>query len=382
MRMSLELEVVSSITACETLKPEWEQLLCSCPDATVFSTFEWIKANLLAFDNSDTSVLVFRHSPSALAAVIPLVLRRGRRYFRTRTWLEFAGLPYADYGSCLVRPGWEAPVAGKLVEFWCSTAASWNGIFLDRFKAGAAFVGQLASAARSHGLPTAVRETGHLRQLTKQEFEAEGPRGHYSSKSLRKSRNRLLEQGDIRFEVYDRAEQILERLEMFFTWHVERFTARGLRSPLADPQHRGFYRQVVKELAPRGQIWLSVLNCGGAPVAMRFSPLFEGTLHLYSTCFSEAFARYSPSMLQLEMLLEHAFQSGIFCVDFGIGESPQKQYARAGVTQSLATLEIYRERLASFDGRFYQAAERARARSRLISSAGRLFRRLFPYSVR
>jgi CelD/BcsL family acetyltransferase involved in cellulose biosynthesis len=379
--MSVELEVISSIAACEPLKPEWEQLLCSCPEATVFNTFAWIKANLLAFPNSDTWVLAFRHSSSALAAVIPLVVRRGRRYFRERRWMEFAGLPYADYGSCLVRPGWESPVAESLVGFWRSKADSWDGIYLDRFKAGAPFLGHLASAARNHGLTTTVRETDHIRQLTKQQFAAEGPRSH-SSKSLRKSRNRLSERGDISFEVYDSADPILERMEMFFAWHVERFAAKGLRSPLADPQHRGFYRHIVEELAPQRQIWLSVLACGGEPIAMRFSPLFDGTLHLYSTCFNEAFASYSPSMLQLEMLLKHAFQSGIACVDFGIGESPQKEYAGAGVRQTLATIEIYRERMSPLEARFYQAAEQTRSRSRLIPSAGKLFRRLFPYNVR
>jgi CelD/BcsL family acetyltransferase involved in cellulose biosynthesis len=195
-----------------------------------------------------------------------------------------------------------------------------------------------------------------------------------------KSRRRLLERGDISFEVYEHAGQILERLETFFAWHVERFAAKGLRSPLADPQHRGFYRHIVEELAPQGQIWLSVLHCGGGPIAMKLSPLLDGTLHLYSTCFSEAFARYSPSMLQLEMLLEYAFRSGIACVDFGIGESPQKEFASAGVR--LSSLEIYRDRMSSLEGRFYQVADRARSRSRLIPWAGRLFRRLFPYNVR
>jgi len=376
--MSLELEVIPSITGCDSLKREWEQLLRSCPQATVFNTFAWIKANLLAFPNSDAWVLAFRDSPSALVAVLPLVMRRGRRYFRMRRWVEFAGLPYADYGSCLVRPGWEAPVAESLVGFLSSKASSWDGIYLDRFQAGAPFLGPLASAARNHGLLATVRETDYVCRLTKQEFAD----GRSSSHSLRKSRNRLLERGEITFEVYDRAEPILERLETFSTWHVERFSAKGLQSPLADPQHRTFYRHMVEELAPQGQIWLSVLTCGGAAIAMRLSPLWGGTLHLYSTCFSEAFARYSPSMLQLEMLLEHAFQSGMECVDFGIGESPQKEYASAGVRHNLATVEIYRDRMSSLEGRFYQAAEHARSRSRLVPWAGKLFRRFFPYNVR
>jgi CelD/BcsL family acetyltransferase involved in cellulose biosynthesis len=380
--MPLELEVIPSITACESLRTEWEQLLGSCPQATVFDSFAWVKANLLAFPNRDTWVLAFHDSDSALAAVIPLVVRCGRRYFLTRRWVEFAGLPYADYGSCLVRPGWEAPVAESLIKFCLSKAASWDGICLERFKTGAPFLGHIACAARNHGLAASVRETDQVRRLTKQEFLAEGQGGRHSSKSLRKSRNRLLQQGEIGFEVYDRAEVILECLETFFAWHVTRFAAKGLRSPLLDPQHRAFYRHIVEELAPQRQIWLSALTCGGPAIAMRVSPLFDGTLHLYSTCFNEAFASCSPSMLQLEMLLDHAFHSGIACVDFGIGESPQKEYASAGVRQTLATLEIYRDKMPSVEGRLYQAAKRTQLRSRLVPWAGKLFRRLFPYNVR
>ena len=380
--MGLQLEVISSIGSCESVRPEWEQLLCSCPHATVFDSFGWIRANLLAFPNSDTWILAFRHSDSALAAVIPLVVRRGRRYFQGRRWVEFAGLPYADYGSCLVSPGSEAAVAESLVGFWCSKAASWDGIYLDRFKADAPFLDHVASAARRRGLPTTVRETDHIRQLTKQEFVAAGPRAGHSGKSLTKARKRLQERGQIGFEVYDRTELILGHLETFFSWHAERFAARGLRSPLSDPLHRAFYRHIVEELAPQRQIWLSILSCGGSAIAMRFSPLFDGTLHLYSTCFNEAFAKYSPSMLQLEMLLEHAFQAGIACVDFGIGESPQKEYASAGVRQTVASVEIYRERMSSLEGRIYQAAQETRSRSSLVLRAGKLFRRFFPYDVR
>ncbi|MGD0214824.1 MAG: GNAT family N-acetyltransferase [Terriglobales bacterium] len=380
--MSLELEVIPSIAACETLKPEWVQLHSSCPQATVFNTFGWIKANLLAFPNRETWILVFRQSSSSLAAVVPLVVRGGRRYFRERRWVEFAGQPYADYDSCLVRPGHEAAVAESLVGFWVSKAASWDGIFLDRFKACAPFVASLASAAKSHGLSTTVRESEHIRRLTREEFGAEGLRSGHASKSLRKARNRLQERGDVRFEVYGHAAQIHERLEMFFTWHVERFAAKGQLSPLADPQHRDFYRRIVEELAPLGHVWLSVLSCGDVAIAMKLTPLFAGTLHLYSTCFNEAFARYSPSMLQLELLLEHAFRSGISCVDFGIGESPQKDYASADIDHTLTTLEIYRERISPLEGRLYQAAGQARSQSRLIPWAGRLFRRFFPYNVR
>lgn len=381
--MSVKLEVFESIAACESLKQEWEQLLCSSPEATVFDSFGWVKANLLAFQkqpNNDAWILAVRALDSSLVAVIPLVMRHGRRYARERRWVEFAGQPFADYGSCLVRPDAEAGVADSLVEFCVSKASDWDGIFLDRLRAATPFLKQISFAARNRGLAMNARETGQIRRLSKQKY-AENSTAH-SGKSLRKARARLSEQGAIDFEVYAQAGPILERLEMFFTWHVERFAVKGLRSPLADPQHCAFYRHIVNELAPHGRIWLSVLTCAGRPIAMRFSPVFGGTLHLYSTCFDEAFAKCSPSMLHLEALLDHAFRSGIMYVDFGLGESPQKELAGQSDSVSLAALEIYGGKMAALEGRSYQAVEQIKSRSRLIARTGKLLRRIFPYDVR
>ncbi|MGC2245223.1 MAG: GNAT family N-acetyltransferase [Terriglobales bacterium] len=387
--MSAELDVIPSLDGCEALKAEWEELLCACPQATVFDTLGWLKANLWAFQNpasqntlaeGDTWVLAFRTPNSLLVAVIPLIVRRGRRYLRERRWMEFASQPYADYGSCLVRPGSEESVAQGLIEFCASNAAVWDGVYLDRLKADDPLLGHISLAARKSGLAASVRESGRIRQLTKQEFAAES--FAHASKSLRKARSRLSEHGEVAFTVSTGVEPILQRLETFFAWHAERFAAKGIRSPLADPRHRAFYRHIVEELAPQERIWLSVLTCAGRPVAMRFSPVFNDTLHLYSTCFDAEFARFSPSMLHLESLLVYSFRSGIACVDFGLGESPQKELAGESDRQTLATLEIYHGKMAALEAGSYQAVEHMKERSPLVARTGKLLRRVFPYDVR
>jgi hypothetical protein len=87
-------------------------------------------------------------------------------------------------------------------------------------------------------------------------------------------------------------------------------------------------------------------------------------------------------MLHLETLLEYPFRSGITCVDFGLGESPQKEFAGESADQTLVALEIFQGRMGSLESRSYQAVERMRSRSRLVAQTGRLLRRVFPYDVR
>ncbi|MGB9198121.1 MAG: GNAT family N-acetyltransferase [Terriglobales bacterium] len=379
--MRVELKVISGAADAGALEREWEELLCACPRATVFDSLGWARANLRAFPNHDSWILTFREPDSYLVGVIPLVARRGRRYLRERRWMEFAGQPYADYASCPVRPGWEAAVAERLAEFCRSKADDWDGVYLDRLSADSAFLACISSAMKKGGLLANVREAGKIRLLNAQEHEANADGKERTGRSLRKARTRMAEQGELTFDVFTQRGAIADRLERFFDWHVARFAARGLRSPLADASHREFYRQIVDELAPKERIWLSVLACGARPVAMRFSPVFNGTVHLYSTCFDAAFAKCSPSMVHLEMLLEHAFRSGMRCVDFGLGESPQKEFAGSG-SQTVSAVEVYSSRTALLEQRCYHAAERLRSRLPVAARLGKLLRRAFPYDVR
>jgi CelD/BcsL family acetyltransferase involved in cellulose biosynthesis len=379
--MTIQREVISSIASAEAFKEDWERLLCICPQATVFDSFGWVQANLAAFPNSQTSILLLRELGAGLLGVIPLVVRRGRRYLRERRWIEFAGQPYADYASCLVLPGAENAVACELIDFCASTAADWDGVFLDRFRADSTFVDCVSAAATKRRFAAVTGEDGRIRRLTKLDYENNSA-GDASSKSLKKARTRLAEHGAVSFEIFSHPDQIAPRLNTFFDWHVTRFAAKGLRSPLAEAPHREFYRQMVALLAPQERIWLSVLSSAAQPVAMRLSPVFNRTVHLYSTCFDASFSKYSPSMLHLQMLLEHAFRSGIDCIDFGLGESPQKDFAGHGNSQPLVTLEIYKDKLALLEQQSYQTAERVRSRSQIAARAGKALRRIFPYDVR
>jgi len=290
--------------------------------------------------------------------------------------LEFAAQPYADYGASLVRRGLEGAVVEKFLEYLSSSKEHWDAVHLDKMMPGDPFVQGLLTASHQRHVPTTAHTTQQVRRLMKQSYAAQG-----TSRSLDKALKRLAAQGILHLDVYTRPEEIEPRLDGFFHLHEERFSAKGLRSPLADSRHRNFYRNIVRGLAPKGFVWLSSLTCGTTPVAMRFSFLRGRTLHLYSTCFAGAFARYSPSMLQLRMLLNHAFSNGVEIVDFGVGESPHKEHSGVTVEQALLEVELYSGQIPRLESDLFHAAQRARSNSVQVQRVGKLLRRLFPYEM-
>jgi CelD/BcsL family acetyltransferase involved in cellulose biosynthesis len=378
--MTIDRRVLKSVSECEDLRQEWRGLFAKCRPVTPFHTYEWTKANLCTFGNEGVRVLVFSEGRAGVIAILPLVLRRGRRYLGIRSWLEFAGLPHADYAGVLVRTGYELPVAQSFLEFLESVDATWEGVSLDKLREDDEFLRSLLPAARERGWRVTSRRAASVKCLSKSEDLGGNSQGG-KSKSLERSKKLLALGGDLRFQVYERKEAILEQLPTFVRLHMARFAAKGLQSSFASPRHVNFYRRFITECAPEGYIWLSRLSCGQIPVAMRLSLRSGETLHLYATCFAQEFAKYSPSVLQLGMLLEYAFEHGVTTVDFGIGESSHKQQAGATLQQQLVQVELYSNRVPWIESRSYEVVERACSKWPVSRRAGKVLRKIFPYGL-
>lgn len=377
--MSLRVDVVTSAADCASLRDEWEQLLSEKEDATPFETFEWNQANLTSFENDGLQLLVFRDHNSRMVAVLPLVLRHARKHLLRRRWLEFAGLPYADYGTWLVRSGSEVPVAHAFVDHLRSAGGAWNGLYLDHMRQSDTLTRLLPVVAREAGMFAISQPTFNIRRLSRSAYTADSNLGLQSSKTLVKARRKLAEAEEVSFDVMSSEGEILQHLENYFQMHIERSLAKGACSPFEKSSQQKLFRNIVRTCSASGGVWLSSLSCGGVPVAYKFSLRYRESLHLYSTCFTPAYAKYSPSMLVLDSLLEYAFGNGIRVVDFGMGDSSQKERARAIADQQMARVELYQSREAYTESRVYLAAQRSAVRSAPLRKAAKILRRLLPY---
>jgi CelD/BcsL family acetyltransferase involved in cellulose biosynthesis len=377
--MSLRVDVVTSATDYDRLCNEWGQLLSEREEATPFETFEWNQANLISFENHGLQVLVFRDHDFRMVAVLPLVLRHARKHLLRRHWLEFAGLPYADYGAPLVRSGYEAPVAHSLVDHLRSAGGTWNGLYLDHMRQSDALACLLPVIAREAGMFAISQPTFNIRRLSQSAYIAGSNLGLQSSKTLVKARRKLAEMGEITFDVMSKEGEILRHLERYFQMHIERAVGKGTRSPFEASSQQKFFWNIVRTCSASGGVWLSILSCAGVPITYKFSLRYRESLHLYSTCFAPAYAKYSPSMLLLDSLLEYAFENGIQVVDFGMGDSPQKERAGAIADQQMTRVELYQTREAFTESRIYLAAQRSAVRSTPLRKAAKILRRLLPY---
>lgn len=373
--MELRIEEIGSLSDDNDLLAAWTELLADRPNATPFETYEWHLANLLSFRPEQIRILTF-FDGLQMVGVIPLVLRTRRKYMRQKRWLEFAGLPFADYGTCLIRSGFEEGIADLLLDYLRCHRAEWDGVYLDNLRQSNSFLNYLPQATERIGLFYSRESTHRIRRLMR---GVNPTSGLQDSKSLAKAKKKISREGELSFGVSTEISEIQAQLESYFRMHMDRCAAKGLKSQLAGERHQAFYRNIVAACGVAGQVWLSTLYCANQAIASRFSMRFGKALHLYSTCFAPAFSRYSPSMLQLEMLLNYAFASGIEVIDFGMGDSPQKEKAGADEDCRLERIELYHSRQELFESRFYRTAQRKAAQSGAVRKTGRVVRKFLPY---
>src|ERR1700691_1861542 len=72
---NLRMQVFTRLEDLATLVPDWERLLADSPDASMFSTWEWLSAWWRAFgDGQQLLVLAFYDSTYRLVGLAPLAV--------------------------------------------------------------------------------------------------------------------------------------------------------------------------------------------------------------------------------------------------------------------------------------------------------------------
>lgn len=361
----------------DDLSLRWEQLSLEIPTATPFQTAGWIQAHLASFPPKNLRVAEFRDRERTVG-IVPTTSRPTRRHASKIGWLEIAGAEYSDYCCPLIYSENVTEVANGFLTPLLK-GPSWKAIYFGNFAQGNRFPEELASTAKSLGLHASVKSPHVVRRLSREMFSELSRSG--ASWSSEKQLKKLKKQGALEFEVVQDSTAISKLLPQYVEMNRKSFAARGFKSAFEDPRQEIFFQNVAKFMAPKGRVWLSILRCGGIPVAMRFSLIHNGALHLYSTCYNHEFSSVSPSTHQLRFLLEHAFANGVEVVDFGIGDSPHKAISGANIISTLKALEVHRNWRGAVESWVFDTSRQYRKRFPIVESVGRALRKMFPYGA-
>ena len=105
-------------------------------------------------------------------------------------------------------------------------------------------------------------------------------------------------------------------LDAFFETHRLRWRKRGLPGAFVGGRIQAFHRDWAALAAPRGWIWLSVLEVDGAVVGTLYAMRLAQTCSFYQAGFDPAHQSISPGTLLVAHTVRRAIAEGVRTFDF------------------------------------------------------------------
>jgi CelD/BcsL family acetyltransferase involved in cellulose biosynthesis len=291
--MSYHLEVISDPRALAAITPAWEGLVANACEANPFYE-PWILLPALQAQGAADFRCVLAWDGRALAGLFPFERRRRYRGLPVTT---LASWRHSAYLLCtpLVR-------ADTAVE--CLKALlAWRGdaslLELRYLRADGPFAAALARALRTSR--AAFATIGRFsRPLLCKAANAEAYLARLSPhlrKDLRRKQRRIAEQPGYAEVARGPGGDFEAEIERFIALEASGWKGAAGGAFAGSEQSLRFGRAVLGEAARRGRLHMVGLDCGGKPVARRFSLLAGEGAFAFKTAYDESYARYSPGVL-------------------------------------------------------------------------------------
>jgi CelD/BcsL family acetyltransferase involved in cellulose biosynthesis len=243
-----------------------------------------------------------------LAAVLPLLVRRGERRSLTNWHTPELAIPAADDAAraALVR----AVLARTRLPLTLTMVTDGRPE-TDVVRAAASATGMRMLSHTSERSPY-VDLAGDW--ATYEQTLARRRRSE-----LRRRRRRLEEQGAVAFDVQYGDARLDDLLAEGFAVEGSGWKAREGTAILSRPETRAFYTDVARWAAARGTLRLGFLRLDGRAVAFHLTLAEAGNAYLLKGGYDPALRALAPGQLLIAEMLRWAFDSGLHTYDF-LGE--------------------------------------------------------------
>ena len=284
-------------------RAEWEQLVVTAASPNPF--FEpWFLLPSCAEIAPDIQIATLRRD-GRLAALMPLQRLRdygNRPVPHWGNWLHHN----AFCGAPLVIAGAEAHLAHALLGWADDQPGTALFLHLSHLPADAPFTRALLAEAQVEGRGHAVVHRERRAMLTgdiSAEAYLTAAMTSKKRKELRRQRNRLAEEGELRFTRQADTADLDGWIAAYLALEQRGWKGREGSALACDPANAALFRDTMQGAARAGRLERLTLTLDDAPIAMLANFITSPGSYSFKTCYDEDYARFSPGvLLQLENL--------------------------------------------------------------------------------
>ena len=211
--------------------------------------------------------------------------------------------PYGTLCTPLLDRETAGDAASRMMAQARSTGA--HALILRDVSLNGAAMKAIADALRPSGMRPRVLQS-HVRACLDARCDADellrNALGGKKLKELRRQRNRLAEQGAVRFDVARTPEAVAAAVETFMALEASGWKARRGTALKQNAGDAGFIRRATTGLANTGQCEIVTLHAGDTPVAAAIVLRHQDRAFYFKLGIDERFAKFSPGVqLTLEL---------------------------------------------------------------------------------
>jgi CelD/BcsL family acetyltransferase involved in cellulose biosynthesis len=333
---SLRIAVIETLKDLEALRPEWEALLGNLPNASIFSSWEWLVPWWRAFGYGQRlHVLAFRNSASQLVAAAPLSFGtfRSAGFEWKIARLMGDGSKDSDNLDLPALPEYEEDFMESLLCHLVENSQQWDICEWNTVPENSLLVRRLPMELKKRRWPFVTTCTACSSIPLPDTWEAYTKQLSAKERGKFGVRTRRLEK--VYKVQYRRCSQIQELdrdLESLFRLHQLRWEADGGPGTFCSPARRGFYRDLAALLLPRNQLQLWFLELDSRPVAAQFAFRLGHTVYSLQEGFDPDLAKDSVGYVLRAHVLRTLITEGVRTYDFlgGVNESKTRWGAQVG----------------------------------------------------
>jgi CelD/BcsL family acetyltransferase involved in cellulose biosynthesis len=294
---------------------EWERL-ADRANAAPFLRPAWTHAWWQAFGGGRLEIVTLRddRQGDALVALIPLYQRLGRS-------LSASNWHTPQFGMVAADPDAAAALATALFErrpFELSLG------FVDASAPELALYRAAADAAGYRVLERTLERSPYVTTTGTWEAFARERLSRNRRSQLGRARRRLEREGKVQLEIADGSERLEELLAEAFQIEASGWKGAGGTAITSRPETLRFYREIARWAAALGWLRLAFLRLDGQALATMLLLEADGVLYYLKGGYDPAVERYSPGMVLLGSVIEHAFASAIERVELLGGDERYK----------------------------------------------------------
>lgn len=319
--MALTFELIQTLERFEGLQDTWNDLLRHNATNEIFLTYEWQHTWWQAYHPGELWVVVGRDEAGQLVGIAPWFMDLPERVIRPIGCVEVT-----DYLDVLVLPDQREAFCAGVVNCLAEHAVSFSRVNLCNQPGPSPTLEVLPRLLAERGFAVSIRQQEVCPVITLPEtFEKyleslEKKQRHEARRKLRRAG-----EGDDKVEWYvvgqghDLQAEIERFIDLMAASHSEKAEF------LADPQNTAFFRAIMPRVAACGWLQMAFLTVNGEPAAAYVNFDYDNRILVYNSGLMPAkFAAFSPGIVLLLRLVEHAIERGRSAFDFLRGNEEYK----------------------------------------------------------